>query len=485
MRGLASLHNAIALILLLLTTPVAAAAQGVRGSVTALARSVQVRGVRLDSVELGRVHIAPDSTRSFEGLPVTCVADQCTFYRPGPTESALFLTQDIDVIAWGLGIPGLSATVLLRTRQNAGGDFEWPRSDDAFDAILAYAEWNREWLRVRGGRQRITSGLGFTGFDGIEAQMVRSIVRAQLYGGRSLARGLEDARNTALSALEDFLPDQTAYLIGGAAQLYWPYASVDLRYQREIWSDRHGLISERAAVDARSQILPEIELEFSGDYDFAFARVGKAHLSAQWDARPGTLSIDVTARRYVPYFELWTIWGFFSPVAYHEVELQGGWRLSANRQLDASASYRRYQDADAPVVFGPLEQEVVRLQLRGRERVSATLELNGEYRLEHGFGAFLSSGDLGLLWSRDNRLRAELHASAAQQILEFRIGEGALFGLGGSAEFQLTPILGVRGGVEVYRHAFQDRPSMLDWNQTRVWLGAQIGFGRDPGTANQ
>src|SRR5688572_28542932 len=124
MPGLARVHYSIALALLL-AAPVELTAQGVRGSVSALARSVQIRGVRLDSVELGRVNIAPDSTRSFEGLPVTCVADRCTFYRPGPAESALFLTQDIDVIAWGLGIPGLSATALLRTRQNAGGDFEW------------------------------------------------------------------------------------------------------------------------------------------------------------------------------------------------------------------------------------------------------------------------------------------------------------------------------------------------------------------------
>jgi hypothetical protein len=477
-----SLRARDCLLILLLGAAAQASAQGVRGSVSALGRRVEIRGVRLDSVEAGLVTIAADSTRSFEGLPVNCGTTQCTFYRPGPAESAVFFTQDIDLVAWGLGLPGLSATALLRTRQNALGDFQWPRADDAFDAILAYAEWNREWLRLRGGRQRIASGLGFTGFDGLEAQMLpRANLRVQLFGGRSLARGLEDARNSALLALDDFLPDQTAYLLGGATQLYWARASIDVRYQREIWSDRHGLISERAALDARTPLRANVELEISGDYDFAFGRIGKAHLTTHWNARPGRLIVDATARRYVPYFELWTIWGFFSPVAYHEAELQASWRMSPDRDLSAAAAFRKYQDADAPIVFGPLEDDVVRLQLRGRERLNRTLVLTGEYRIERGFGAFLSSGDAGVAWSRGDRLRAELHASAAQQILEFRLGEGALLGVGGSADFELSDNVGVSGGLDLYRHVFQNRPSMLDWNQARIWLGARFDFGSDPG----
>ena len=461
----------------------AAAAQGVRGSVSALGRRIDIRKIALDSVAANLVIIGADSIPRYQGFRVNCAGGpSCTFYRPGDQAAAWFITQDLDVSAWGLGAPGLSATVLLRTRQAPNSDFEWPRSGDAFDAILAYAEWNRERYRLRAGRQRITSGLGFTGFDGIEAQWLpNQRLRFELFGGRSLARGLEDARNTALEAIEDFLPDQAAYLFGGAARVQGARAALGLQYQREIWSDRHGLISERAALDARTAWLAPVELEAAADYDFAFGHIGKAHVTAHWMGGAVPLTIDATVRRYVPYFELWTIWGFFSPVAYHEAEIQAGWRLSQKSVLSGGIGYRQYGDTDAPVVFDPLEDDVLRVQLRGRHELTPAIGLDAEYRLDRGFGAFLSSGSLGATWMPAPRWRTELHASASQQILEFRFGEGAVVGAGASAETDVHSNLTLSAGVELYRQLFQNRPTAVDWNQTRAFFGARFDFGRDPG----
>jgi hypothetical protein len=91
----------------------------------------------------------------------------CVFYRPGEVQSATFASQDVGLTAWGFGVTGVSATVLLRARADLAGEFEWPRSDDPFDAVLAYAQYNRGTLRARLGRQLNVSGLGYAGYDGL------------------------------------------------------------------------------------------------------------------------------------------------------------------------------------------------------------------------------------------------------------------------------------------------------------------------------
>jgi hypothetical protein len=199
-------------------------------------------------------------------------------------------------------------TAALRARADVSGDFIWPRSDDHFDAILAYAEYDREPFRVRLGRQRTTGGLGFYGFDGLSVLVERSRRwSVEAYGGRSLARGLYEPRNEALRGIEDFVPDRDAYLIGGWGEVE-PLAGtvVSLRYQREIWSDRSALLSERASADARTDRFAPVSLSAGADYDFGFGNIGKANVTARLPL--GRFAVEATGRRYVPYFELWTIW---------------------------------------------------------------------------------------------------------------------------------------------------------------------------------
>ena len=89
----------------------------------------------------------------------------CVRYTPRDVVHGVVATQDVSATAWGFGLQGLSATILLRGRTNLADDLRWPRSDDPFDAILAYAQLQRSVFRVRAGRQQNISGLGFSGYD--------------------------------------------------------------------------------------------------------------------------------------------------------------------------------------------------------------------------------------------------------------------------------------------------------------------------------
>lgn len=461
-------------------------AQDVRGRLLTSARYVQVRPLDLDSVPLDATREV-DGRRELDGRPVACVGATCTYYRSASPEHAVVLTQDLSLTAWGLGTQGLSATLLLRGRADLGGAFQWPRSDDPFDPILAYAELARERWRVRLGRQRTLSGLGFSGFDGVDAR-VQALpwLRVQGYGGRSLARGLEEPLHEALDALEDFVPDQEAWLVGAALEAEAPAATaVGVRYQREIVTNRGALLSERASVDARTGLLRPVGLQAALDWDVAFARVGKAHLTAQLPLPDGGLVLEATARRYLPYFDLWTIWGFFSPVAYHEAELQARWTPRPGATVWASGARRAYEDAEAPIILRPLTDEATRFAAGARVRLPRALVVEGSYRLENGFGAYLGSGDVGVGWRPAERLSVGMRASAFQQIMEFRVGEGVVLGAGAFADAQVADRVRLAGGVDVYRQAFENRPTAADWNQTRAWGSIEFTFGEDPGLAGR
>ena len=468
--------------LLLLSTAAAGHGQSFRGSVTNTARYIEIRPIARDTVDSAQVVVQPDGSLEFEGRRVVCSAGLCTFYRPAPVEHAFASTHDLSATAWGFGVQGVSATLLLRVRTEGSGSFTWPRSNDAFDAILAYADWARERYRVRAGRQRTVSGLGFYSFDGLDVRYdVTDAISVEAYGGRSLARALEEPRHRALSAIENFLPDENAWLLGGAAELNYDHSSVTVRYQRELWGDQSALVSERAAADFTTTVLRPLQIAGAADYDVAFNRIGKAHVTARVPLRDGRFNVELTGRRYLPFFELWTIWGVFSPIAYHEAEAQAGGSVTGGLAVWVSARYRKYEDADASVfIVGPKDDAKL-FTVRARADVTRTLQIDGEARFENAFGGYLGSGELNASWQPRERLRASGYVTAFQQILEFRTGEAAVFGVGGSLDFELNRSLAVGGGATWYTQKYENRPSAADWNQKRAWAMLEWRFGRDPG----
>lgn len=479
-----ALAAAAGLLVLLPASPRSTSAQDFRGSVVSSARYVEVRPLVLDSVDRSRITVGPDGGLTFEGRPVRCEATGvCTFFTSPETESAVTLRQDYRVTGWGMGVTGLSATVAFRLRQSIGSDFVWPLAEDPFDLLVGYVQLSRENFRIRAGRQQSVSGLGYDSYDGLSALFEPTDwLDVSAYGGRSLARGLHDPRHEALRGIEDFLPDRNAYLVGTEATAQpLPGTSVTGRYQREIWSDRSGLVSERASLDVRTGLLRPVGLSGSMDYDFARGIVGKGHLTASLPLAEGTVVLEATGRRYVPYFELWTIWGLFNPVAYHEGVFRGTWSPAEDLGLWLEGGYRRYDDASFDPILGGVEDDAVRGGVGARWRARPELFVTGSYRVERGAGAFHSSADVSGRWSPDDRFSIGAHLTATQQIEEFRTGEGVVAGGGLDGEVRLTDRLHLSGGGAVYRQAFENRPGTVDWNQLRAWTSLRVKVGSDPG----
>lgn len=451
-----------------------AAAQGIRGTAVSTARLIELRPLVTDTIP---------STAAADTLPCP-PGPTCVFLRPGPVEQTYAFTQDVRVTGWGFGVTGLSATAFLRARAHAGDGAVWPRADDAFDAMLAYVEYDRDPIRIRAGRQMNLGGLGFASYDGVSA-VYRSgpALSAEAWAGRSLARGLAEPRSEAVEGFDDLVSDPSVILLGGAlAGAPVAGLSIAARYQREIFADRAGLASERASVDVTLAALRPVRIQASADWDFAFGRVGKANLLASVPVTRG-LRFDAEAVRYVPYFELWTIWGFFDPVAWHQGAVRLRWRpVGGVLHATGSIALRRYEETHAGIFGGPMDRDARRIEVEAGWRVRPDLRLDARVRHESGFGAAFGGGDASVAWQPSERLSVRAFGTIFDQAEDFRVGLETVVGGGLSARIGLRQDLELDAGLSFY-HQATTRPASPDWTQRRAWLGLRIDFGRDPGMA--
>jgi hypothetical protein len=412
-----------------------------------------------------------------------CVDDGGCYVALDPVWSSV-ASQELHLTAWGFGVQGLSGTVHLRTRQDLGGSFPWPRSNDPFDAMLAFGELVRGPWTLRLGRQEIRSGLGFPSFDGASVRWASRAVRAEAYGGRSLARGLRDPVDDALRGLEDFLPDQGVDLVGVAVTGRVGSGAATARYHREILADRSGLASERASLDA-SWTSSLGSIRGAVDWDVARRAVGKGHLtlSRPFDGARGWL--ELTASRYVPYFSMSTIWGLFEPVAYSEGTARVGWAPRDGWAGRVSVGLRSYGDAGTAVVLRPLEDvgrraglDVTWSPTEGDWSAGAT------YDLEWGPGGYLGSLSGRVRWSPDPHFFVAASGRTLQQIEQYRLGDGRAIGGGLSAGAEIGRRLDLSGGFSLLRHRNDGGGEASPWNQTRGWTTLRVALGGDPGRAS-
>jgi hypothetical protein len=415
-----------------------------------------------------------------DGRIVRCIPGEafCHAVRPGDVISTVPVIHDLTLSAWGFG-RGLRVTSQLRGRTAFGArpDY-WPRADDHLDLLALYAELERGDLRVRAGRQWRTSGLGFYNFDGVAVALrPRPTAWIEAYGGRSLARGLNEGRTGgALESIEDLSAPNAGILFGVQAR-YRPNQRLSLgaSYQADVRGDRSAAYSELAIADGVLRV-GRGTAEGSVEVDLAGRILNQARLTLR--SPPfGNTTLFVEGRRYHPYFELWTIWGAFSPVGFSEARAGATWATRDGRLVARSEmSFRGYDDAgtDAPDDFVTSGWGI-----GGHVSWSpaAAWRTEAGYRVETGFGAARWDGQASV--RRDVRGSSYgLQAVAFQRLYEFRLDEGTVIGIGGDASLPL----GERGRVLASLMSYRQRggATVMDWNQRRASLRFDWVLGGEP-----
>ncbi|OGU04122.1 MAG: hypothetical protein A2085_00990 [Gemmatimonadetes bacterium GWC2_71_10] len=439
-------------LLAILAAPLAA--QQVRLHTSTTARYVQLRPIAYDS-----------ASGTFRALPVAAAAP---------------LTEDVEVSAWGLGITGLRAYALLRGRAALGSELVWPRFDDHVQTMVAFVELERPRYRVRAGRQHRASGLGWYAFDGLAGTWrMRGTFRAEVYGGRGYARGfLEPAGSEALRAVDPLQPEQGRLLFGASLWAAPTRASaLTAVYQREILSDRSGLVSERAALDARIGLGPVL-ITGAVDADLATEQWGKARLAALVRLRQRSF-LEAEVFRYRPILDLTTIWGVFSPEAHWGVTATARFGPARGVTVSGGWTHRRYEPVTSTTPFLRDVGDDADQLTAGVRLTPGDLVLDAGYRLQLGFGGAQSGGDLVVAYAPPG-WRIGARAAAFQQQELFRVADGTVVGLGAEFAARLTDRLAVRADMMRYLHRRLEGQVGADWSQTRGQLAVDWTFGANP-----
>lgn len=483
MRGLLP---CIGLLLGLAAAPLEA--QTVRATGASTLRYVGLRPLLLDSVPVGLTEGDGVLRRTTDGRLVRCVpgALSCHHYRSGTPTGMVPVIQDVGVSAWGLG-RGISAYAQVRARADLGqGSAAWPRADDPVDVLEAYAEFERPAYRLRGGRQWRTSGLGYYNFDGLSA-LYRLDPRLSVEGfaGWTLVRGLNEPVTTeALAAVETYVPQRRGVLMGAELRARpSPATSLTASYQREIRSDRGALYGERMALDGvvrRGAAALELEL----DADVAGRDLSEARLRLRLPPFKDVRA-HLQARRYRPYFELWTIWSVFRPVGFSEVGGGAAWSAAHHPVALAVRGARRTYDATgADLTFVDLRDTGWFVDVTAEVEPWSAWRLSGAYAADLGFGAAKGQGSARVERRFGSGSHGGLVLHAFQRSTELRVTEGTVVGMSADAALRLSGRAGVSGALSFYHHADAGGAApTVDWSQWRALVRLNWVVGPEPGMA--
>ncbi|HTR77429.1 MAG TPA: hypothetical protein VMH39_04940 [Gemmatimonadaceae bacterium] len=470
------------IVLAALALPGIVGAQGLRISGVTTMQFVELRPLEIDSIPLASVPGAGEWRTAADGVPAICApgSNYCQVEQSGSRVSALPVLQDITVAGWGW-VQGLSFHGDFRARTQFGGDsaFLFPRAGDHFDVVDGYAQLDRASWSGRLGRQWVTGGLGAYAFDGGDAVWHGEAFTFEGWTGRALVGGLDEPYTSAqLAAVDDLAPQQTGYVFGARAR-YRPDAlsAASLTYQRILVADRSGLYSERLALDGSTRRFG-IALDGSGTYDFATGAWDEGLLRASTGGER-TVGYSVELRHSRPYFELWTIWGAFSPVGFDEERATIDWHPHASQFSYAfHGAYRKYAETNAGI---SLRTDGWRAGADVSWRGQGTVSASGSYDVDIGSGAASTDARAGLRWNPASDVSFGADASVTQSIYEFRVGTGRIYGLAGDVAKPVRPDVELTADLGIYQHVLTDGAPGPNWTQRRASVRLEWMLGRDPG----
>lgn len=465
---------------LTLVGPSAAEAQGYRLRLDNRVQSVSWRGVIPGSMARADAIEQPDGGfLTPDGHAALCGPARCTFFTPGPILRGIPWVSHGDLSAWGFGVRGLSLRASGRWATDLGDGTTWPGTEPAVELVEGYLEYARERLTARVGRQFLTSRLGAYGLDGGHAT-VRDLLRGlelTAYAGWGLARGVSlPVTDAALNPLQDFQPRDRQVVAGAEAALTSRIVDARAEYRREVDPAVDYFVSERAAASLAIRPLATLGISGGAEYDLAFGHVGSADFAVNWIGRGFTLGGGW--RRYRPFFDLWTIWGAFSPVAHHTVHASGSVNPVRNLTLHARGERFQFEDTEALTPITDVEDRGWRIKGGAGWAPDSHWHLEAGYHEEFGPGASSRGIDLRATWLPSSALWFTAHGARMKRPLELRYSDADLTVIGVDAEYRPNPRW--RLGVQAARwQEERDRPdaSALDWNQVRLAARVTLLFG--------
>jgi len=464
---------------------VSAAAQDYRVRLDASAQTVSFRGLFSDSIPIALV--VPGSNGGLEtpdGHAVRCGAgDYCFFFQPGPVLRGIPVTTSASVVMWGLGIEGLALHATGRLIGDLGRDKVWPGTVPTGQLIEGYLEYQRSVVIARAGRQLVTSRLEPVGFDGGWARVRwdKASLDFTGYGGWGLGQSAAvPANSPALNPLDEWRPSDRQLVAGAEAALHLRDVDVRAEYRREIDPQDHYFVSERSAFSFAASAAA-FRLAGGLDYNIAEGHLGSADLTLTY--LHSRFAVTGGARRYHPYFSLWTLWGAFSPVPYNAVNVSAQFRPTDWLSLNGRGERYHYESADVSTALVPqLEDRGWRTSFGATATPNPHWTLDGDFGLEHGPGAAARFADGALTYAPSGNFSFGVYGGSVARPLELRYYDATSHWIGGRAEWQVTALQRIwtdLARVNDDRQRPDSSGSSLDQLRIRAGLSLAFGSGAD------
>jgi hypothetical protein len=458
--------------------------QGYRARIDTRFTSVAYRGLRLDSVAAGDVVAGPSGGfLTPDGIAARCLEGAlfCTYFRPGPERLGGPLVTTLNLALWGFGVRGLQVRTTARVGADVGDTDVWPGTDPAVQLVEGYLDYTSRWVSAQAGRTNVFNRFGFTGFDGVKAEVRPGTrrVRVLVYGGWGLARGVPlPVTSTALDPLDDFLPSDRQIVVG--ARLGWALRPFDgtVLYQREVDPGSDRIVSERLAFEGTLRPLPGLSVSGGADYDLSFDYWGTAEGTVTYVDPDGILQVAGGGRRYRPHFDLWSIWGMFSPAPYSSVFGSAAVMPLSGIQLRGRAEGYRFDEADAASPLASIDDGGWRWSAGATVSRLEKWTFRGDYHVESGPGAASLGWQVGATFQPIAPFAATAEVSRLVRPLEYRFSDSKV--LSYALRLDYRPADGVRLYAETRRYDETRRrgdAAQFDWDQVRVNLGATLTFG--------
>ena len=456
-------------------------AQDYRVRIDARAQSVWFRGLELDSALASTLVQSPNGGfETPDGRAARCTGGTyCFFFQPGQELQAVPVSTSGSLVMWGLGVEGLSLHATGRLAGDLGDDGVWPGREPAAQLLEALLEYRRSALLARAGRQLVSSRLEAVGFDGawLRYRFDRASLEITGYGGWGLGQAAAvTATSPALNPLDEWRPRDRQIVAGAEAALL--YRDVDLRaeYRREIDPEDDYFVSERTALSLGARA-GALRIQSGMDYNMAEGHVGNADLLLTLSRKRS--SVSVGARRYRPYFSLWTLWGAFSPVPYSAFSASAQSQLGRVVTVHARGERYSYEDAEVSTALVPrLRDRGWRARMGGTARFNERWTTDVNYEIERGPGASTTSADGSIAFTPGERLSLDLYAGTLARPLELRYYDAESRWVGARAQLQLGDQRRIWADVAaVSDERNRPDPGESSLDQLRLRAGVSIAFG--------
>jgi hypothetical protein len=466
---------------LLFATTSGAQIASYRVRLDARTQAVSFRGLVADSIAAALVVPSADGgVETPDGHAVHCgSSNYCFYFRPGDILRGVPVTTSASVTLWGFGVEGLSFRGAGRWIGDLGPQRVWPGTEPALQLLEGFFEYQRSATIARAGRQYVSSRLEPVSFDGAWARhrWRDGAVDLAAYGGWGIGQATSvPITSPALNPLDEWRP-RDRQLVGGL-EAGWLYRGADLRgeYRREVDPAVDYFVSERAALSLAAGVA---RLRASGgvEYNLAEGHFGTSDILLTYP-RP-RYSVSLGARRYVPYFSLWTLWGAFSPVPYSAVNAST--TVRATDQVSVHARGERYQYDEANVSTG-LVPKLTDAGWRGSAGIAATLDAQWSadvtYGLEHGPGASGRFIDGSITFAPGERYVVSLNGGSMARPLELRFYDATSRWIGGRGELQVGSQRRLWTDLALVQDERQrPDPGGSSLSQLRLRAGVSVVFG--------